>query len=300
MRHEKVLVTGGSGLLGRFVVEELAGNCDLSVLDLVPPAGDRRFFEADLMRPESLAAALAGQQAVIHLAGMDLGNAAHDRDYMAVNVQGTWNLLHAAEAAGVKQVVIASSIASLGIDYDHAPDYLPVDEAHPQRPTGTYGLSKQLIEAVARHFVRRGALRIICLRPVLVIWPEQEPAVLAQLALSDPDSDAPADHAGAVAPDGALSATRAYVRARDAARAFSLALDYAGDPYDCFIISAADGIGRVETLERMTQVFGRLPELRDPAHYARDPHAAVYDIRRAADRLGWAPDENWRAVAGGL
>ncbi|MHA1153863.1 MAG: NAD-dependent epimerase/dehydratase family protein [Alphaproteobacteria bacterium] len=303
MRFERVVVTGGSGLLGRFVVDALMGDCAVSVLDIAPPRQDVPYFEADILDLDAVRAALAGQEAAIHLAGIDDGNASHDRDYFETNVQGAWNLFHAAEEAGLRKLVFASSIAALGIGYARMPDYLPVDEDHPFYNTGTYGHSKEAIETAARHFARRGRLDIVCLRPTLIVRPEREAAFLAQLALPDPDSPAPEGGLGAnggtpdgTAPYGALSAIRSYVRSQDAARCFRLALDHDGTGFEVFNVSAVDSIGRVETLERLTAVYGRLPDLRDPARYARDPFAGVLDIRRARDRLGWEPEGDWTSI----
>jgi nucleoside-diphosphate-sugar epimerase len=136
MRFERVMVTGGSGLLGRFVVDALRGDCAVSVLDIVTPQQDVPYFETDILDLDAVRAALAGQEALIHLAGIDDGKAAHDRDYFATNVQGAWNLFHAAEEAGLRKLVVASSSAALGIGYDRMPDYLPVDEGHPLHNTG--------------------------------------------------------------------------------------------------------------------------------------------------------------------
>jgi nucleoside-diphosphate-sugar epimerase len=295
MDFERVLVTGGSGLLGRFVVDALRGDCTVSVLDIAAPRQDLPYFEADILDPEALRAALAGQDAVIHLAGIDDGKAAHDRDYFATNVLGAWNLFHAAEEAGLRKLVVASSVAALGIGYDRMPDYLPIDEDHPFYNTGTYGHGKEAIETLARHFVRRGRLDIVCLRPTLIVRPEREAAILAQLELPNPDSGALG--ADGTTPYGALSATRSYVRSQDAARCFRLALDHDGAGFEVFNVSAADSIGRVETLARLSAVYGRLPELRDPELYARDPFASVLDISRARDRLGWRPEGDWNSVA---
>ncbi len=300
MRFERVVVTGGSGLLGRFVVDALIGDCAVSVLDIVAPQQDVPYFEADILDHEAVRAALSGQDAVIHLAGIDDGNAAHDRDYFATNVQGAWNVFHAAEEAGLRKLVVASSIAALGIGYHRMPDYLPIDEAHPFYNSGTYGHSKEAIEALARHFVRRGRLDIVCLRPTLIVRPEREAAILAQLALPDPDRGAlGADGASPYGAPlyGALSATRSYVRSQDAARGFRLALDHDGAGFEVFNLGAADSIGRVDTLARLSAVYGRLPEIRDPGRYARDPFAGVLDIGRARDRLGWQPEGDWTSIA---
>ncbi len=297
MRFERVIVTGGSGLLGRFVVDELTDICAASVLDIKAPSQDLPYFETDILDLGSVRAALAGQDAMIHLAGIDDGNAEADKDYFETNVQGAWNVLHAAEEAGLRKVVVASSTAALGIGRDRMPDYLPVDEGHPLRTTGTYGLSKEAIETVARHFVRRGRLDIVCLRPTLIVRPEREAAILAQLDLADPDSEPPEGALGAgVAPYGALSATRTYVRSKDAARCFRMALDHDGAGFDVFNVSAVDSIGREETLTRLEAVYGRLPEVRDRALYARDPYASVLDISRTRGELGWAPEGDWNSV----
>ncbi len=294
MRFERVIVTGGGGLLGRFVVDALIGDCAVSVLDIARPRQDVPFFETDILDLGAVRAALAGQDAAIHLAGIDDGNAAHDRDYFATNVQGAWNVFHAAEEAGLRKLVVASSIAALGIGYGRMPDYLPVDEAHPLHNTGSYGHSKEAIETLARHVVRRGRLDIVCLRPTLILRPEREAAILAQLELPDPDSGPLG--ADGTTPYGALSATRSYVRSQDAARGFRLALDHDGAGFEVFNLGAVDSIGRVATLERLSAVYGRLPELRDAARYARDPFASVLDTSRARDRLGWEPEGDWTSV----
>jgi len=300
MRFERVLVTGGSGRLGRFVVDELAGRCAVAVLDLKPPAQDVVYHQADILDRAAVSRAVAGQEAIVHLAGYDDGDAPDEAAYIGTNVDGAWNVFEAAAAAGVRQIVVAASTAALGLGRCHPPDYLPVDEAHPLRPRDAYGLSKQVIETTARYFASRGRFRAVCLRPTLIVRPEREAAIVAQLALPDPDADPPDDRpaeAAGVRPYGALSATRTYVRSADAARAFRLALDYEDADFDVFNVAAGDGIGREETLARLMRIWGRLPELRDRERWARDPYASALDAGRARERLGWEATGDWRAVA---
>jgi nucleoside-diphosphate-sugar epimerase len=196
----------------------------------------------------------------------------------------------------VRQIVTASSTAALGIGRQHPPDYLPVDEAHPLRPRDAYGLGKQMIETMARYFASRGRLRMICLRPTLIVRPEREAAILAQLALPEPDAE-PSEEVIGVRPYGALSATRTYVRSADAARAFRLALDYEGTAFDVFNVAAGDGIGREETLARLGRIWGQMPEVRGPERWANDPCASTLDASRARELLGWEAMGDWRAVA---
>lgn len=298
MRFDKVLITGGSGLLGRFVVTEMVDHADVSVLDIQTPAGDVAYVNADILDLDAVRAAVSGQDAVIHLAGIDDGNDFPDEDYFRTNVQGTWNLLHAAEAAGVRKIVVASSTAVYGVGRDRMPDYVPMDEDHPQRPTATYSLTKQVIEVVCRSFVARGSLSIVCLRPTLIVRPEREAAILAQLDLDDPDADPPTNSVSndGEAPYGALSVLRGYVRSEDAARCFRLALGYDGAPFEAFNVAAADGIGHEALIPRLEHAYGRLPELRDRAHFESDPFASILDSRRARERLGWEPRGDWNSI----
>ena len=294
------MITGGSGFLGCFVVDEMIDRCDVTVLDIKPPTRDVAYRETDILDLESVTAAVAGQDAVIHLAGIDDGNDFPDADYFRTNVQGTWNMLHAAEAAGVGRMVVASSSAVYGVGRDRMPDYLPIDEQHPQRPTATYSLTKQIIEVQCRSFAERGALAIVCLRPTLIVRPEREAAILAQLDLDDPNSDPPEELRSddGEMPYGALSVLRSYVRSEDAARCFRLALDYDGNPFDVFNVGAADGIGHDELLPRLERVYGRLPEIRDPARFESDAYASVLDSSRARKTLGWEPRGDWHSIVG--
>jgi nucleoside-diphosphate-sugar epimerase len=298
VEFDKVLVTGGSGLLGQFVVDELRNRCDVSVLDIKPPSQEVDYRETDILDLAAVSATVAGHDAVIHLAGIDDGNDFPDQDYFRTNVQGTWNLLHAAEAAGIHKVVVASSTATYGVGRDRMPDYLPIDEAHPQRPMATYSLTKQVIEVVCRSFVARGSLAIVCLRPTLIVRPEREAAILAQLDLDDPESEPPAEVLSeeSEAPYGALSVLRAYVRSEDTARCFRMALDYDGERFEVFNVGAADGIGREPLLARIERAYGRLPEVRDSARFTSDPYASVLDSSRARDRLGWEPRGDWNSI----
>ena len=300
MRFDKVLVTGGSGRLGRFVVDALLPRCAVSVLDIAPPRQDVRFHEVDILDSRAVAAAVAGHDAIIHLAGFDDGMADREEQYISTNVTGNWNVLQAAEHAGVHHVVVASSVAAYGFRPSRIPDidHLPVDEDHPLRSDDAYGLSKHLIEVTCRNIAARSPLSIVCLRPTLIVRPDSEAAILAQLALPDPDTDPPPElsASGGVRPCGALSATRGYVRSRDVAECFCRALDYEGANYDVFNVSASDTIGRVQTLPRLEAILGRRLQVRKPEVYERDPCASVLDTNRARERLGWEPRGDWNSV----
>jgi nucleoside-diphosphate-sugar epimerase len=294
MRFDKVLVTGGAGRLGRYVVAELAGHCRVGVLDRAAGAD----FPADVLDLDAVARALPGHDAVIHLAAIDVSVPSPPERLFDVNVRGTWNVLQAAQQAGVRRAVVCSSVAATGIDSPAmAPLYLPIDEAHPLRPTHPYGLSKEVDEAIARSFARRGGMEVIVLRPAWVMFPEILQAVLDELA-------------GALPPAGPVTATDPGERAReplpllrswvdpvDTARAFRLALELPRAAGEAFFITAADTFEPTPTLPYLQGVFGALPEIRKPEVYARDPRASAHDCARAREILGWSPSTTWRHVS---
>ena len=210
MRYEKILVTGGSGRLGWYVVEELLPHCDLTVLDRARPAQDVPYIEADALDLDAVRRALDGKDAVVHLAAIDLGVPAEPEEYFGVNVMCAWNVLQASHETGVRNVVIASSIAATGLEEgrpEFPPRYLPVDEAHAMEPVHAYSVSKLVVEEVARSFARRGDLRVMCLRPVLIAFPSSFPTLIER------------------ADDDAFPWLYFYVRPEDTARAFRLALE---------------------------------------------------------------------------
>lgn len=298
MSRPKVLVTGGGGLLGRHVVDALLPDHAVEVLDIRRPARDVVFRPVDMRDLDAVRAAVRGHDRVVHLAGIDDGTAVPERHYMEVNIQGSWNLLHACEEAGVAKVVIASSSAAFGFNPRNPPDYLPVDEAHPLRPTRTYDLTKALIERTAESFARRGGIgSIVCLRPTLVVRPEKVREILAELATLPPEQGNPG-----FAVDGPrygeLPAHRCFVTSRDAAAAFRMALAAETAPFAAYVVAARDTLGGVDALRWVERAYGRSPEVRDARWFAGRPAASVLDSRAADRDLGWVATDDWAAVVG--
>ena len=125
----KVVVTGGSGRVGRHVIACLARDHQVVNADLAPPAhglasADVPFVKADVMQIDALREAFKGADAVIHLAGLDYDWGCPGEDYINVNTRGSWHALQAAEDAGVKRVVLCSSIAICGLQ-EMRPDWKP-------------------------------------------------------------------------------------------------------------------------------------------------------------------------------
>ena len=280
-RRVRVLVTGASGRVGRHVVDALVADHEVTVLDLAPPVQDVPFIEGDVLDLARVRTSMAGQDAVIHLAAIDVGVPAEPEAYFGVNVMGTWNTVQAAREAGVRKVVLASSISAVGVGEmrpDFPPEYLPVDEAHPMKPAHAYGVSKLVVEDIARGFVLHGDLSITCLRPVAVVVESNLQRTVNRAA------------------DPGHRWLGSYVTGEDTGRAFAAALDYDA-PFDAMFIAAADSASAVPTVERLAGVFGAAPPVRDPVWFERDLRASPVDATRATERLRWRPTSTWAEVA---
>ena len=297
---EKVLVTGGAGRLGPFVVDELKERYEVTVLDLKAYDDPKvRSEQVDMMDLAALSKVVEGQDAIVHLAGIDADVPAGMDVIMRVNVLGTWNVLYAAEQARVGKVLIASSESALGGEVlwgDPPLVYLPADEHHPLVPTTSYALSMQLKEETGRNFARRAGMNVICLRPSLIVFPgdeeelvagvEEEASVTDHRQLKTYDREVPGFEP--------LASLRAYVLASDTGRCFRLALEADnGGGFETYYVAAADSFEPTATLDFMDKRFGSLPEVRKPGLYRNNPRASVIDIAAARERLGWQPSGSW-------
>lgn len=157
----RIVVSGGAGRVGRFVIEELAAaGHEVTSLDLAPIANrhpDIRYMLGNVGRPEDVFGTLgyAKADAMIHLAAWSDPGIVPDTRTYADNVAATFNVLDAAEKLGLRRVILASSAQVYGFA-EHAPLFAPVTEDHPLRPLNSYALSKIAGEDAAAYFARRG------------------------------------------------------------------------------------------------------------------------------------------------
>lgn len=285
MHHRNVVVTGGSGRLGRHVVERLRHGRALTVIDINPSdvAGvvHRDIRVTDLA---ALREAFKGVDAVVHLAAIPNPRTSSPELCFSTNTQGTWTVLQAAEDAGVRRVIVISSDATTGLHYNPEgwpPQYLPVDEQHPIRPTEVYSLTKEITESISRCFAARGKLEVLVVRPSHIVFEPEYPELEAR------GTDVNNYHLWG------------YVAPQDVAQGIERALDLEDGQYDCFFICAADGLNRRPTLELLKERFGQVPEVRQPELYAKFPTAGVFGISHAREKLGYDPQYTWRDMPPG-
>ncbi|WP_028923329.1 NAD-dependent epimerase/dehydratase family protein [Pseudonocardia acaciae] len=158
-----VTVTGAAGRLGWHLLGLLTENGHrVTGLDRSPAPGElpegARFVQASLS--DTAAGAFDGADVVVHLAALMSWDRADDRALFEANVSGTASVASAAAQAGATLV-----FASSGEVYPEVrPAYQPLDEAHPTRPTSTYGLTKLLGEQTVEFHRRARGLRAVVLR----------------------------------------------------------------------------------------------------------------------------------------
>ncbi|MGB3338498.1 MAG: NAD(P)-dependent oxidoreductase [Devosia sp.] len=290
MNLVQVAVIGGAGRLGRYVVDEIAPNHDVVVVDRVGAGSAHRHVRADITSIEDLMTALDGCDAVIHVAGIDGHIDAQAKDFFAVNVFGTFNVLEAVRRLGIGRVIVTSSTAATGLNAtpDLTPAYLPIDEEHPLAPTDPYGIGKHLIEVMAEDFGTRHGIAVTCIRPTYIAFPELVPHLASSTIPDDPRL--------AQMFQEPLPRLRSYVDPGELARCYRLALALTEPGYQVFWANAADTFDARSTLEYATHIYGDLPRISQPERYRKHPQAAMIDCSKAERLLGWTHVKSWRDV----
>jgi nucleoside-diphosphate-sugar epimerase len=164
----EVLVTGGNGMVGTAIIDNLGDRAEYEFrsLDVEPhPDGDQDTFIASVEEYDAIRPAFDGVDAVIHLAVYVPGYVDEDWERIrSVNVEGTRNVLRAAQDAEVERVVFASTNHVVGMyEEEYAPNLyeldhdLMLDHTSPVRPDSSYGVSKLFGENDGRFFVEKMA-----------------------------------------------------------------------------------------------------------------------------------------------
>ena len=179
----RILVTGGAGFIGSHLVEQLlaGGAGEVTVLDNFV-RGSRRNLEAveddprltivdgSITERDLLNELTAGRDYVFHLAALWLYECVHEpRKALEVNVEGTYNVVEAAQRAGVRKVVFSSSASVYGDALA-----IPMTEDHPFNNRTMYGATKIAGEQFFRAFNEQHGLDWVGLRYMNVYGPRMD------------------------------------------------------------------------------------------------------------------------------
>ena len=284
---ERVLVTGGSGRLGRAVVRELVENgYEVVAVDRVhpkeqPPEG-ARFVETDLGDVGQVAGAAVGCDALVHLGAIPAPYAHPDEIVFRNNTGATFAVFQAVSLLGIKRVAFASSVSAYGSAWANEPFppvYVLVDEAHPMLNHDAYGLSKEVDERTAQMFSRRDRMSVAALRFHWIATREEQLASVTRHRAE---------------PEWVESARTmwGYVDLRDAARACRLAIEATRKQpfeFETFNIVASDTL-----IEEGTEAMVRQHAPSTQVRTSIPGNAGAYDVGKARRLLGWEPMHSWR------
>ncbi|HWK68880.1 MAG TPA: NAD(P)-dependent oxidoreductase [Rhizobiaceae bacterium] len=279
----RVIVTGGSGKVGRACVEDLLKHgYDVVNIDAVPPARENcPFVQADLtdfgQALEVLSEVddrLRDADALVHLAAIPAPGKNPNAVIFKVNTVSTYNVFEAARRVGIRNIVWASSETVLGLPFDRPPPYAPVDEEYPGRPETAYSLSKLLGEEMAKQFCRWDPeLKIVGLRFSNVMEPQ--------------------DYERFPSFDGDARLRKwnlwGYIDARDAAQAIRKALEAPIKGAEVFIIANADTVMSRPNAELMAEIY---PDI--ALKEGVGENETLLSIDKARRILGYEPQHSWR------
>jgi nucleoside-diphosphate-sugar epimerase len=279
----KILITGSTGGIGRFVVQRLLedGHC-LRAMDITaqPHCADYEYLIGDVRDVTTVRRAVQGMEAVVHLAAIPFDMDRQEAQILDTNIHGTSNVLLASQEAGVQRVVNFSSINALGqAERTHPALYLPLDDEVPHYNVRNYSLSKHIGEEMCRGFAARGVFTAVSLRPTLVTIPE--PSRYAWWDMLPEEFKL----------EGHINDFFSYVDVRDVAEATALALTAEIKLHQAFLLASCEGRTRMPTAEIVEKYYPQLPwpKISKEEYLAKDPFISLLDCSAAHQVLGWQP-----------
>ena len=278
-----VAVTGAYGKAGRAVVADLlAHGYRVVATDIAGPPGADAGLGTDLLVADltdygQVVEVLAEADVVAHLGNIPAPGRHPGPETLHRNNAMNGNVFLAAARLGVSRVAWASSETTLGLPFDTAPRYAPVDEDHFPYPTTTYALSKVLAEQTALHVSDWSGIPFVGLRLSNIHRPEDYAAVPSYW-------------------DDVASRRWnlwGYVDVRDVATSFRLALEAHTTGSQNVVVAAADTVMDTPSAELMAQEFPDVPITRELGEFE-----TLLAIDGARELLGYEPAHSWRDHVG--
>lgn len=310
------LVTGGTGFLGRHIVDKLIERGeDVRVLtrSFNPELAEMgvEVIEGSLANLDDIARAIDGVTQVYHLAGKVERDRTRAHEMYDIHVEGTRRLFRAlsdqlkAGGPALEKIVYASSSGTVGVG--KTADFMATDDSPmAERLVGDwpYYLSKIYAERVCAHFIKHHDLPIVLMRPTLLLGPGDHTQSSTGDVVQFLQKKIPATMPGGIS----------FVDVRDTADAFISAMER-GTPGQTYLLGAANlslgdffkrledisGVsapkiplpGKAATMgarffDQALRAIGKTPEV-DPASVEMAQYFWYIDSSRAKDELGFKP-----------
>lgn len=280
MSKKRIAITGGSGMAGHWILKHfIESGYDVVNIDSRRPAESLcRTIQTDLTNSGQVINALSAfgtgdrtpYVGVVHFAAIPNAHSWPNDEVFRVNTLSTYNVLEACSIHEIDKVVLASSESSYGICFASEffpPQYLPVDEDHPQLPEDSYGLSKVVNEVTAEAFHRRTGMQVVSFRLGNILTPEAHDRIKARFT-----------H-----PEDRLRNLWSYIDARDVAAACQLAVETDGIGCQPMILTADDTSSDLASTELIKRFLPGVTDLREEFK----DRESLMSNQRAREALGW-------------
>lgn len=299
----KILITGGMGVNGAVTARHLVragqrpvlldNRMDLSLISDLEKSVD--LVVGDILDPENLDQVVTDHEIthVAHLAALMPGPAEADPALgIKVGVDGTLNVLETARRRGLERVVFTSSKAVYGeITGRHAwPEYVPVNEEHPQDPADLYGTIKVCCETLGTYYRKKYGVDFVSLRFGSIYGPGKEVRHGALSLYGQMIENVMSGKGFSVESGGDQLNEALYVG--DVARSIILALEVKDPAERVFNIGTGVGV----TLHDFERILGGLyPDSRIEIGSGLDFRMSekksycIFNITRAREHLGFTP-----------
>lgn len=305
-----ILVTGGAGYIGshcvialldkgyEVVIFDNLSTGHIETVERLKNFGKVNFVKGDLLNKQDLNTLFKTYKidAVIHFAAFSLvgESVENPQKYYVNNVCGTINLLGAMLENNVKKIVFSSTAATYG-----EPNYIPIDENHPQNPINPYGMSKLMIEKIMDDYSKAYDLKSVRLRYFNVAgadsqsrvgeWHDVETHLIPNVLKSTFANGQTFKMFGDDYNTKDGTCVRDYVNVEDLAQAHLLALDYLnkGGETNFFNLGTKDGNSVKEVFSACEKVTAQNIPVEIYPRRAGDPASLVADNTKAKQVLGW-------------
>lgn len=304
----KVLITGGAGYIGSHcnalfhekgidtvVLDDLSdGHAEAVIAGrLVQGSFDDRSLMDKLFEQEKF-------DAVIHFAAFASvpDSVVRPARYYQNNVTNMQTLLDCCVAHGVQYVVFSSSAAAFG-----APQYTPMDEAHPQQPINPYGMTKLIGEKLLADYERAYGLHYCAFRYFCAAGDSKDSRIgeahnpethLIPVMIRAARSGKPFSVFGTDYDTRDGSCVRDFIHVLDLAEAHYLGLKYImeGNPSDCFNLGSGTGFTVLEMIRALEEVTGKEVPYVLADRREGDPASLVASNEKARQLLNWDPQNS--------
>lgn len=301
-----VLIVGGAGYIGSHINKDLTKKGLETVIFDNFSSGRKELVrwgelvEGDLANIENIREVFKKYpiDGVFHLAASKAveESVTDPQKYYQNNVVNTLNLFKVMVENKINKVVFSSSAAVYG-----SPEYLPIDETHPQNPTSPYGQTKLMVEHIMRDYCKAYDFKYVALRYFNVCgadldgeigeWPGNSANLIPLVfdAVVGNKEDIKLFGTDYPTPDG--TCVRDYIHVTDLAEAHILALEYLvhNGKSDVFNLGNGNGFSVREIVNMTKKVIGRDFKVTEAERRAGDMAELVADFEKSRRILKWKP-----------